>query len=201
MPQDSAALAALVGSRLCHDLISPVGAIQNGLELLTLSGFPSDSPEMELIQDSCASAAARIRFFRVAFGKAGESQGMGLREISGILKDLTKGGRLNIDWRPDGDLPRGDVQLAFLAILCCEAALPQGGDVILNRSAAGWSIAAEGPRLNMISALWDMLEGEPQPGDISPDKVQFAILKLMAQEAGRTLRVHRGQSALRIEIL
>lgn len=54
--------AALIGSRICHDLISPIGAINNGLELIEMSA-PSLGPEMALISDSVTSASARIRFF------------------------------------------------------------------------------------------------------------------------------------------
>ena len=63
-------LAALIGSRICHDLISPIGAINNGLELVAMSGDVM-SQEMELIAQSVENASARIRFFRVAFGSAG----------------------------------------------------------------------------------------------------------------------------------
>ena len=66
MPIDTAKLATLVASRLCHDLVSPVGAISNGLELIALAGTPGPE-EMELIEQSCTSATARLNFFRVAF--------------------------------------------------------------------------------------------------------------------------------------
>ncbi len=56
-------LATLIGSRICHDLISPIGAIHNGLELLELSGGMSQTPEMQLIVESCANARARVTFF------------------------------------------------------------------------------------------------------------------------------------------
>ena len=78
MSVDNANLAALVGSRICHDLISPIGAINNGLELLGMSGDMS-GPELELISDSVANANARIRFFRIAFGAAANSRSAGPR--------------------------------------------------------------------------------------------------------------------------
>ena len=70
MSQTNVNLSALIGSRICHDLISPIGAINNGLELLGMSGN-TPGPEMELIHDSVGNASARIRYFRVAFGAAG----------------------------------------------------------------------------------------------------------------------------------
>ena len=71
--RDEAELASLVAARLCHDLVSPLGAIGNGVELLEMSGdFPgiSKSPELALITESVRSARARVRFFRTAFGHA-----------------------------------------------------------------------------------------------------------------------------------
>ncbi|MFW2544027.1 histidine phosphotransferase family protein [Primorskyibacter sp. 2E107] len=201
MTKDSATLASLVGSRLCHDLISPVGAIQNGLELLDLSGFSSDMPELELIRDSCANAAARIRFFRVAFGSAADTQMMGEREIRAIFNDLTRGARVKAEWRPTKDILRTEVQLAFLAHLCCEAALPQGGNVRHERGEVGWSIGATGPRLNVVAPLWAHLSGGPGPEEITADKVQFAMLACLTQDTGRTVRVHHGENSLRLEIL
>ena len=71
MWQSNHNLASLIGSRICHDLISPIGAICNGLELMQLDGRPI-SPEMTLISESVNHANARIRFLRVAFGMAGD---------------------------------------------------------------------------------------------------------------------------------
>ncbi len=66
-------LAALVGSRICHDLISPIGAIGNGVELVLLDAAVG-GPEVTLIADSVSHANARIRFFRIAFGATGADQ-------------------------------------------------------------------------------------------------------------------------------
>jgi histidine phosphotransferase ChpT len=196
MPPLSANLAALVGSRLCHDLISPIGAIQNGLELIALSGQENSSPEMDLINDSCESATARIRFFRVAFGTAGASQKMGRREIISTLTALGKGGKLKVDWLPQEDLPRSEVQLAFLTYLCCESALPHGGQLRVDRDSAGWTISAQGPRLAIDQRLWDHLNGSVPLDDPAADRVHFALLPLLAEEQG-----HKLLSTLRDETL
>lgn len=196
MSQSSAKLASIVGSRLCHDLISPIGAIQNGLELIALSGQGDPSPEMELIQDSCESASARIRFFRVAFGKAGTEQNMGQRDIISTLTALGKGGKMQFDWTPAADLPRAEVQLAFLAYLCCETALPRGGKVRFDRDAAGWSITAQGPRIAADPQLWDHLNGSAPLYEPTADRVHFAMLPILSEAAGRKVL-----STLRDEVI
>ncbi len=200
MTDGPATLAALVGSRLCHDLISPVGAIQNGLELMALSGGLQAVPEMTLIQDSCANAAARIRFFRIAFGHAGETQMMGRNEVEGNLRDICTGSRMNAEWGPREDVPRGEVQLVYLAYLCCEAALLQGGTVRILRDDQGWSLTGTGPRVQLNAALWAQL-GTPTPlGDITPDKVQFAMLAMLAPPRGFKAHVRGDASKLRLDL-
>ena len=108
MPQISAELATLVGSRICHDLISPIGAISNGLELLDLAGS-FKGPEHDLIAESVASANARIRFFRIAYGAAGE-QMLGRAEVAGVLRDHGQTARLRMDWQPQDPQPRREVK-------------------------------------------------------------------------------------------
>lgn len=200
MPEPRASIAALVGSRLCHDLISPIGAIQNGLELIALSNPSDPSPEMVLIQESCESAAARIRFFRVAFGQASIQHMMGRREIMSTLSALCKGGKMKVDWLPQEDLPRREVQLAFLAHLCCESALPTGGTVRMERDAAGWAISATGPRISVDRPLWDHLNGSASLDDPAANRVHFALLPLFAEVAGHKLYATPDEDAISIKI-
>ena len=103
MQQRNLNLSALIGSRICHDLISPIGAINNGLELLGMTTRQA-GPEMALISESVENAAARIRYFRVAYGAA-DSQMMGRSEVTSILTDVAKGGRMIFDFPPNGFKP------------------------------------------------------------------------------------------------
>ena len=200
MSLSTARLATLVGSRLCHDLISPIGAIQNGLELLALSGGDASGPEMELIHESCGNATARIRFFRVAFGSAGSTQMMGRREVLSIFESLLKDSRTSVDWQIEADLPRAEVQLAFLAFLCCESALPQGGRVRFDRDAAGWSVGAEGPRLKVEQPLWDHLNGAAPLANPTPDRVHFVLLAVLAEDRDQKLLARLRDETLSIKI-
>jgi histidine phosphotransferase ChpT len=97
MSEHSLEFAALVGSSICHDLISPIGAINNGMELMSMSGMAS-SPEMALISESVDAANARIRFFRIAYGAPSETQLLGRSEVSSILRDTSRGSRLSLNW-------------------------------------------------------------------------------------------------------
>ncbi|MFC4214267.1 histidine phosphotransferase family protein [Pseudophaeobacter arcticus] len=185
MAVDTANLAALIGSRICHDLISPVGAINNGLELLAMSGAMA-GPELELISDSVLNANARIRFFRIAFGAAGDQQ-MGRAEIVSVLDDISKAGRLKFQWDFTEGCNRSDVRMAFLAALCLESALPYGGMITMTCTDGKWSVSGEGRKINIDAPLWAYLDGSDTSANLTPAQVQFAMLPAAATQAERQL--------------
>jgi len=180
-------IAALIGSRICHDLISPLGAIGNGVELLGMAGSV-DGPEMALISESVASANARIRFFRIAFGASGPGAMVGLSEITSILHDMGKAGRVQYDWNSENSLPRQDVKLAFLLIQCFESAMAFGGTVKVRQGADGWRLDCSSDKLLIDPEKWEMLVAPVPNADLSPSDVHFALVPDAAQQAGRSLK-------------
>ncbi len=192
-------LAQLVGSRLCHDLVNPISAIANGLELLALSGT-APSPELTLIGDAVSDALARIRFFRVAFGAARPGDSVSTREVKEILSGLYGSGRLAVDWQAMGDLTRADAKFAFLMINCVETALPMGGTIAISASDHLWSVKGTGRRINLASPNWDALTvsgGEPVP---EAGQIQFALLAQETGNRGCTLSIQKDDTAGAIEI-
>lgn len=183
MAVDTANLAALIGSRICHDLISPVGAINNGLELLAMSGAMA-GPELELISDSVLNANARIRFFRIAFGAAGDQQ-MGRAEIVSVLDDIGKAGRLKYQWNLAEGCSRSEVRMAFLAALCLETALPYGGLISVSCTDGKWTVVGEGRKISIEAPLWGHIDTSDTSATLTPAQVQFAMLAVAAQEAER----------------
>ncbi|HAL76711.1 MAG TPA: histidine phosphotransferase, partial [Rhodobacteraceae bacterium] len=99
MIQSASHLASLIGSRICHDLISPIGAIHNRLELISLSGPVQHEAEISLITQSCQNAASRIKFFRVAFGVSGTDRQLSTDTLLDILMPLINGPRQNLHWK------------------------------------------------------------------------------------------------------
>ncbi|WP_170751231.1 histidine phosphotransferase family protein [Ruegeria lacuscaerulensis] len=189
-------LAELIGSRICHDLISPIGAITNGLELLEMVGG-TQGPEMELISGSVGSAGARIRFFRVAFGSAGD-QPLGRTEVSDLLKDVERAGRLRVNWNLTEAVPRNQVKLAFLALMCCESAMPFGGEVSIRNDLDRWSVTGIADKLNIDNDLWNNLPRGRLANKVTPAHVQFALLPDTATSMGR--RVAVDTTSTRVEI-
>lgn len=183
---DKPDLAALLGSRICHDLISPIGAISNGVELLMMDGA-SMGPEIALISESVANANARIRFFRVAFGTSNQDQRIGRQEVISILSDLTRGGRLTIDWRGPSDLSRREVKLAFLLIQCLESAMAFGGRITVDLGDGSWKLTGTAAKLKLDTALWDSLANPATDADISAAQVHFALVPLELRRQNRRL--------------
>lgn len=186
-------LAALIGSRLCHDLVSPLGAIGNGLELLQLSGdFPGigKSAEMQLVNESVQAARARIRWFRMAFGHAAADQRIALTELAGLLGDADRAGRIRVRLDAPGDLPRTEARMILLAFMCLETAMPWGGTVLVCRGARGWRLVAESGRIKSDPALWswlDMAGGQRSRTEPGASEVHFALLSAFARQASRPL--------------
>ncbi|WP_298848294.1 histidine phosphotransferase family protein [uncultured Ruegeria sp.] len=187
MGESNVNLAELIGSRICHDLISPIGAITNGLELLDMVGAVQ-GPEMELISGSVGSAGARIRFFRVAFGSA-EEQPLGRAEVTELLADIERAGRVRVNWNLTGPVPRNQVKLAFLALMCCESAMPLGGAVEVASHGTKWTVTGSADKLNVDSALWKHVATGQFPNKITPAQVQFALLPEAATAMGRRIAV------------
>jgi len=196
MWQSNHNLAALIGSRICHDLISPLGAICNGIELMSLDGRPV-TPELALISESVDNANARIRFLRVAFGLASPEQMMGRPEITGILEAISAGARVQFDWTPVCEYPRTRVQEVFLALQCFESAMPQGGTVTVTRADDDrWEISGPAEAHRPAPQLWQALADPARPAEVKPAQVQFALLPALLTERGRRIAVEVRKSEI-----
>ena len=168
-------LAALIGSRICHDLVNPLSAVCNGVELLELSGV-APSEEMSLIRDSLANATARIQLFRFAFGPASDAL-VAEAEMVKLLDTLSKGARHCFVWQA-GTVPRSDVRRMLLAMLCAETMTPLGGDVTITADQTGWTVAATGRRITISSDAEAVLNGDII--DLPPAQVHFNVLAASA---------------------
>lgn len=190
------ALAALIGSRICHDLVNPVGALANGIELLQMTGAAPGAPELDLVADSVAHAAARLRFFRVAFGLAAPGQVLGRSETELILADCYGGSRLAVTWAVSGDAPRAEVKVAFLLLQCLESVLPRGGAVHVSSAGGRWRLDAQAERIGDRTDLRALLDGGPLPADLKPAEVQFALAPRAAAAIGRRIEARSAPTSL-----
>ncbi|TNC72000.1 histidine phosphotransferase family protein [Rubellimicrobium roseum] len=184
------ALAATIVSRICHDLVSPLGALANGVELLALSG-EEPSPEMQLIAQSVESANARVRFFRLAYGACSD-QVVGRSELSRLLASMSRSGRIAYDWPLTVEQPRRIVQVMFLVFQCLESALPAGGRIVVRPRGSRWEVTADGPRLRLNPTAWDCLGLPRTPPPAGPSLVQFGLLATALADSRRQIEFDFG---------
>lgn len=155
--------AGLLCSRLCHDLLSPVGAINNGLELLADEPDPMLRGEyMGLLADSARASADKLRFFRLAFGGSADQGGVtAAAEVRSALGALARSSRgVAFGWIADeAELGRGAARILLNLGLIALDALVRGGrlDICLERDEI--AVRAEGPRLLLDAAIRATLEG------------------------------------------
>ncbi|MEM7438533.1 MAG: histidine phosphotransferase family protein [Pseudomonadota bacterium] len=188
-------LPALISSRICHDLASPLMAIANGLEFLEMTGF-AGTPEADLLADSVKSARARMEFFRIAFGAASPDGRIGARQAQTALGDHFRDRKIDAVWDVSDDVSRVEAKRAFLLAQCCETAMPRGGSVRITRPGAVWQIAAETPVVKEVSELWEVLQGGH--AEIGSAHVHF----LLAYDAadGRGIVVDLSEGAITVRL-
>src|SRR5258707_2287838 len=125
--------AALLVWRVCHDLVSPVGAVVNGLEVLEDETAPAMRADaLRLVASSAEQAAARLQFARIAFGAAGSAgAGMDLTEVGRILFGLLKGGKIELVWQPPAvHWPQELAKILMNVVVSAAECLPRG--VLVN---------------------------------------------------------------------
>ncbi len=207
MPISDLQLAALLCSRVCHDLISPVGAIANGLEVLN-----DDDDEMmrehamSLIQSSAQQASAKLQFARLAFGAAGAAgDNIDLGDAREVTLGLLKSGKVTLEWPTDGQsLPKNAVKLLLNLILIGIDAIPRGGSLHVSGNDADGGltieIRAEGEKAKVADDIRDMLLSDETPPleDMSARSIQPHLSALVARELGVELSVSTQEEAVSI---
>lgn len=189
----AAHLVALVGSRVCHDLVSPIGAIGNGVELLQMVGMGQErgqgAQEMQLIEDALRSARARINHFRLAFGAADPRQRVSRQEFEGLLAEMCMSGQFRIRLETDCDHARSTLKPVLLAIMCLETAMPWGAYIIIREKGGVWHLSAKAERTKQDFGLWSCLDARSSASaNITPAEVHFLLLPLTAKALGRSVQ-------------
>ena len=190
-------LASLLCSRLCHDLMSPIGALNNGIELLA-DEQDADMREkcLELLADSARASANKLKFFRLAFGAGGGfGEEIDTREAQVALEGLFGAERrIELGWMvSSAKLPKGVVKLLLNVGLLAGDALVRGGrlDVGAERDEKGIEIVirGEGPRVLLDPNLRETLVAGAANGSVEPRAAGAWLANALAQEAGGTIQL------------
>jgi len=198
-------LASLLCSRLCHDLMSPVGALNNGIELMADESDPEMRERcLELLSDSARATANKLKFFRLAFGAGGGfGDEVDAREARAALEGMFGAEkRIELGWMVEGDrLSKGAMKLLLNLALLAGDALVRGGrlDVGAERTDQGLDLAirAEGPRIMLDPALRDvLLNGVAAGAQVEPRSAAAWLANALSAEAGGSIRLSEPQAEL-----
>ncbi|HET7848280.1 MAG TPA: histidine phosphotransferase family protein [Pseudolabrys sp.] len=183
-------LAALLCSRVCHDLISPIGAIVNGLEVLAEDNDAETQQfALELIKKSSRTASAKLQFCRIAFGAAGSAGAqIDLGDAEAIARGFFEDDRTRLAWNlPRALLPKNRVKLLLNLLLIAGQAIPRGGqltvDPVGSGETMGFRIRAAGLNARIPPAVPALLAVQPGEG-VDAHRIQPFYAGLLAQAAG-----------------
>ena len=199
-PMNSVDLASLLCSRLCHDLMSPVGALNNGLELLADEQDPDMRERcMELLAESARTTANKLKFFRLAFGAGGGfGEAIDTGEAKSALEGLLSTSKVELGWMSAQDkLSKGATKLLLNLALIAGDSLVRGGRLDVGVESGGGVeggteivIRAEGPRIALDPVIQDVLLTGSE-GPIEPRSAGAWLAQSLAAEVGGTVQLSR----------
>jgi len=196
--------AALLVSRVCHDLVSPVGAVVNGLEVLedeTDMAMRADA--LRLVAASAEQAAARLQFARIAFGAAGSAGAeLDLAEVGRIMMGLLKGGKVELVWQADVvNWPKDWAKLLMNAVLVAADCLPRGGKVVVetggDAQTPSFAIRATGTTTRVTTEVEQALVGESTAG-LDGRSIQPYLTYKLGKTLAVSLHVAVGEGEIRL---
>ncbi|HKQ94371.1 MAG TPA: histidine phosphotransferase family protein, partial [Aestuariivirgaceae bacterium] len=162
-------LAALLCSRVCHDVISPVGAIANGLEVLEDEDDEDmKKVAMDLVRRSARQASAKLQFCRIAFGAAGSAgASLDLGEAGDTAKSFVGDEKVKLDWQaPRQTRPKTEVKLLLNMMLLAIAAVPRGGTVTVSLESDMPVVSASGDAARLPEKIGQLLKGQFEAADL-----------------------------------
>src|SRR5258708_6369302 len=191
-------LAELMAARLCHDLVGPIGAVANGVELLTEGDATGDAEVTGLIAVSARQAARRLQWFRVAFGTGSSLPAASIfAETRRLASGLFDDGRVSLDWAPpdaaaEAAATRIGAKLALNLSLAALECLPRGGIVQVRVAATDKltiQINAIGPSARIPDDLQAALRSGVSLSDLTPKAVPIYLAARLADQSGTRIAV------------
>lgn len=202
---DALELASLLCSRLCHDMLSPVGALSNGLELLAEEKDPVMRQRcMELLEQSARTSADKLKFFRLAFGAAGGfGEAVPSNEPQALIAALVAANaRLTLNWQVGMEMmPKPAVKVLLNLSLIGIEALVRGGTLEIAAEPRGPRgveivVRATGPRIAFDATVGRALRGELTAGELSSRTEPGAMIAAIAARAGGEIQIAQTPEAL-----
>ena len=189
--------ASLLCSRLCHDLLSPVGALNNGLELLADETDPAMRQRcMDLLADSARASASKLTFFRLAFGAAGGfGEEVATREARGAIEGLiAENKRIELAWVVEEEtMPKAAIKVLLNLVLIASESLVRGGRMEIggedNAGHLEIVVKIEGPRLVLDPEIRGTLVDGPGETAVTPRAAAAYMVHTLVAESGGSMQI------------
>ncbi|MEZ0262989.1 MAG: histidine phosphotransferase family protein [Alphaproteobacteria bacterium] len=172
----------LIASRICHDLVSPVGAVNNGVELMQELGEDAGSEAIKLISDSAQQASIRLKAFRLSYGAAGTDKNVGFKDVREVFADLLKAGRVQVEFEPDIGVkfsmpPRGFFKVLLNLMILGEECNHGEGKITVSaiEGNKGIKVLVTGKNPGFRDGAEAALRGETGAEDLDPRSVHAYI--------------------------
>lgn len=186
--------ASFLVSRVCHDLVGPLGAVVNGLEVLEDerdAAMRADA--LKIVSTSAGQALARLQFLRIAFGAAGSAGAeLDLTEVGRLVQGLLSGSKVRIDWQaPHINWPKDWAKLLMNATMLAADCLPRGGDVRVETSSQGanpsFKISATGLNARVLDDVDKATRGDAVSTALDARSIQPYLAFKLARAANTSL--------------
>lgn len=195
-------LAALIASKICHDVIGPVGAIYNGIEILDEDeDAESKSYALDVIRNVTEQASARLQFARFAFGASGSAGAqIDLTTAEQISRGFVENGKHTLVWNgPSGHMSKNAIKLLLNMIASAVTALPRGGTITVDLAGTleepEFSIRCEGAGARPPQHLPEFVSGQAPP-DLDALSIQAYYTWRLAEPAGLRLEIAKDGEAV-----
>jgi histidine phosphotransferase ChpT len=184
-------LGALLCSRVCHDIISPVGAIANGLELMDDLDSDADlrATALDMVRSSAKTATAKLKFCRIAFGASGSAGAhIDMNEAGETAQGFVGNEKIKLEWRaPRENRPKQEVKLLLNMLLLAMSGIPRGGLVTVDVEGQVLTVRAKGERAKLPSPITEVVRNLYKLEEIDARLVQPYYTRILAESAGLAL--------------
>lgn len=191
----------LMASKLCHDLISPIGAVNNGVELLEDLGADGSDDVVNLISYSAEQASVKLQAYRMAYGAGGVDQSIKAEDVYNAFEAYIKADKkVTQNWDPYSDLgfsenPTGFCKVLINVLLLAHDTLPKGGEITLSSQEAGkLIISAQGEDAGLKDGYEEALAQKTIPNDLAPKIIHPYLTGLIAENYGFNIQIDKQES-------
>ncbi|MAS87937.1 MAG: hypothetical protein CMH30_08205 [Micavibrio sp.] len=205
----TAKILEILSSRICHDLVGPISAVNNGVEFWQEMGIDAGEEAVQLIGHSAKQGAYKLQLFRLAYASGGGETHIKLADIKACFENFSREFRAKLDWqldspKYDGELPRGYAKLLLNLLMIGIDMLPKGGTIKVsttpNKSDKHFTVDLISEDLMVNLEYKDALEGTADPEVITPRTIHPYMTRAFTESYGLNLDIEPHSDGLRFNI-